>query len=356
METQFKDIKTKYELLEKRNTELLRQLANTSDETNGSTTKAQDTNTTPTETTPSIPISNKFDPLPDETTENNHNDVNENQHNPQPINTESNPPTKPNETKKPKEHTRVNPATTVILCDSNGRYINTNLLCPDTKTSYIRCPTITKAKSIIENTTFTSPKTFMIHCGTNDLERQQSNDELTNTMDETIRSIQTKHPECRIIISTLLPRNDELNQKAINLNRKLEEIISSKHNTELVNHKNIQRTSHMKDNKHLNETGVRLFALNLKAAYFKTSPRNRNTTTGTSKYANHRNKYIPRETQDTTISHRPLSTPPTTPYDPRHIPRMTSQPTHFPKTNQPLMATKDSGPLLPQDLINQDIE
>ena len=105
---------------------------------------------------------------------------------------------------QPPQPNKVNNGETIILCDSNGRHINPNLLCPGSKTSYIRCPTMSDANKIMEQTTFTNPKTFLLHCGTNDLESNQSDEEITGHLKSTVTTISSKHPESKVILSTLL--------------------------------------------------------------------------------------------------------------------------------------------------------
>ncbi|CAB4030175.1 Hypothetical predicted protein [Paramuricea clavata] len=61
-------------------------------------------------------------------------------------------------------------ADAVILCDSNGRNINPTLLCPNSTTKYLKCPTVEQAREIFDRHKFIEPKTFIIHCGTNDIE------------------------------------------------------------------------------------------------------------------------------------------------------------------------------------------
>ena len=45
-------------------------------------------------------------------------------------------------------------AETIILCDSNGCFLNTELLCPGSSCQYIRRPTILNAKEIIKHSKF----------------------------------------------------------------------------------------------------------------------------------------------------------------------------------------------------------
>ena len=183
-------------------------------------------------------------------------------------NTKNLPLNQPSPTNIDKEVKHTNDAETIILCDSNGRYINPSLLCPDTKTSYLRCATLSQTKSNIEKTTFSSPKTFMLHCGTNDLEKTQSNDELINQTMEIFENIENSYPQSRIILSILLPWGDNLDKKVAAINKKLE-----KH---YLQRENLEKSKHLKEKKHLNEKGVKLFAQSLKRAHFNKPPRNWN--------------------------------------------------------------------------------
>ena len=103
---------------------------------------------------------------------------------------------------QPPQPSKVNNGETIILCDSNGHHINPNLLFPGSKTSYIRCPTLNDANRIMEQTTFTNPKTFLLHCGTNDLESNQSDEEIMRHLESTVTTISSKHPKSKVILST----------------------------------------------------------------------------------------------------------------------------------------------------------
>ena len=107
---------------------------------------------------------------------------------------------------------------TVILCDSNGRDINTKLLCPDSKVKYLRCPTLPQAEEIINNLTDDPPNTLILHCGTNDLEITPSNQEIISKMEVIVNTIQKKYPTTKILISNLLPRSDSPNKRALEIN------------------------------------------------------------------------------------------------------------------------------------------
>ena len=148
---------------------------------------------------------------------------------------------------------------TVILCDSNGRDINTKLLCPDSKVKYLRCPTLPQAEKIINNLTDDRPNTLILHCGTNDLEITPSNQEIISKMEDIVNTIQKKYPTTKILISNLLPRSDSLNKRAMEINENIKKKFEHNKMTKVVVHNNIYHHKHLKDKKHLNEVGVKLF-------------------------------------------------------------------------------------------------
>jgi hypothetical protein len=124
----------------------------------------------------------------------------------------------------------------------------------------------------MKNHSFINTKTIIIHCGTNDLEKISSDKELVELYEDLIEKIRNKYPGCRIIISGLLPRNDKLNKRVNTMNNKLKELIANKENTTYVDHNNIG--SHdLRDKKHLHRASVKLFARNIKGAFFNTSPK-----------------------------------------------------------------------------------
>ncbi|CAB4009268.1 Hypothetical predicted protein [Paramuricea clavata] len=147
-----------------------------------------------------------------------------------------------------------NEADTILICDSNGRHLNPPLLSPTAKQAVrTRCATLVRAKSIINSTTYTSPKSFIIDTGTNDLEHSDTNEALIKNAIGTVELIQTKHPESHIIFSFILTRNDELDKRGMTLNNCLEKLLSTKKNFTFVRHSNINSKYHLKDKKHLND-------------------------------------------------------------------------------------------------------
>jgi hypothetical protein len=78
------------------------------------------------------------------------------------------------------DHQKPIEAETIIICDSNGRYLKPKELCPDSTTKYIRSPTLFQARQKIETFNFSNPKNLIIHCGTNDIEQPGKNDYIRN--------------------------------------------------------------------------------------------------------------------------------------------------------------------------------
>ena len=163
---------------------------------------------------------------------------------------------------------------TIIICDSNGRHLKPKQLCPDPPTRYIPSPTLSETKRRIDSSNLQNPKNIILHCGTNDLENPEK--DVIKETTEIINHINKKHPNCRILVSSLLPRQDELNPKVTSTNRELKHQISTKPNTTFIEHTNISNDD-LYDKKHLNTKGVKKFATNLKAAYFQTTPRRRDS-------------------------------------------------------------------------------
>ena len=130
------------------------------------------------------------------------------------------PPTvQPNTSAQPEtktDHQKSIDAETIIICDSNGRYLKPKELCPDSTTKYIRSPTLSQARQKIESFNFSNPKNLIIHCGTNDI-KQPGKNIITETL-EIVDLVKQKHPNCRILVSSLLSRKDELNNKVPTIN------------------------------------------------------------------------------------------------------------------------------------------
>jgi hypothetical protein len=132
---------------------------------------------------------------------------------------------------------------------------------------------------IINQYEFKQTKTFIVHVGTNDIEKLPIN-KVTDQTRSLLTSIGNKNPEARILLSNLLPRSDELLQKAQNLNKNFLQIPTEFKNVTNIEHTNLfQSISILYDKKHLNDKGIKIFAKNLKSAFFGTQKTHRHIKT-----------------------------------------------------------------------------
>ena len=143
------------------------------------------------------------------------------------------------QTTLPKEYN----SETTILYDSNGHLLDTNLLCPRSTTSYIRCSVLAQSKDIINEVIFNAPKTFILHCGTNDLEKYHDYTGIVKKISEVINLINEKYLESKVILSSLLPRMDTHHAQVGKINKVLNTNYSTKPSVLFVEHNNFSPRS-----------------------------------------------------------------------------------------------------------------
>ena len=161
-------------------------------------------------------------------------------------------------------------ASSVILCDSNGKYLRLNKLCPNRQVTYYRCPTITSGNEIISKLPPDSPEMILIHTGTNDLETTKTADLLASKISNLVNTTAKEFPSAKMIYSSLLPRRDVPFNEISKTNSLIEKVCSRITNVHLFEHSylNISQQNILHDQKHLNQDGVKLFAKNLKDAIY----------------------------------------------------------------------------------------
>ena len=165
--------------------------------------------------------------------------------------------------------TRTCDSETIIMCDSNGRLLNIKRLCPGSSYTYIRCPTLSQAQEIINNNVFTKPKILIFHCGTNDLDNSEDSKVISDLL-KIIDQFKAKYPECQIILSSILPRMDNQQARISKINQKIKEECLKKPNVHFVSHTSVFASyQHFYDSKHLNDYGIKIFAKNLKTAFYQ---------------------------------------------------------------------------------------
>ena len=68
-------------------------------------------------------------------------------------------------------------------------------------------------------------------------------------VEDTVEHVSSQHPDCHIIVSSLLSRRDELDEQVNTVNESLEKIFSPKQNVTFVKHLNVKK-DYLKDKKH----------------------------------------------------------------------------------------------------------
>lgn len=158
-----------------------------------------------------------------------------------------------------------------VLMDSNRRHMGFQKLFPNDQVRVYPCGTVSYAFQKISN--ITQPRLVIIHLGTNDLEScspQEVHQNILRLKD----TIESKF-HCRTLVSSLLPRNDSLDQSV----RVCNSLLHSSIPEVLIEHKNI-RQEHLHDKKHLSfnpisygsPSGCQLLAQNLFAAVHGSPP------------------------------------------------------------------------------------
>ena len=124
---------------------------------------------------------------------------------------------------------------------------------PEIKMKIIPCGDTDKANTIINYPRFKEVEAILIHTGTNNLENDNMDSKMiANRPIEISNSALQKFPTAKIILSEILPRNDEFNMKGTEVNSILAGAsVSAKFH--LVKHSNLAKQSFFFDRKHLNK-------------------------------------------------------------------------------------------------------
>ena len=155
----------------------------------------------------------------------------------------------------------------LLITDSNGKRFKPDLLCP---TSNVESQIKYKLKDVQKHIDDCQhiPKTVIIHCGTNDLESEDTA-KVIQECKSLLQSIKKKFSNSRIIYSSLLPRQDFYQDDVEEINKCIKDFCISE-NIAFVENNNISKPNLFHDHKHLNDTGVKFFAKNIKSAYYET--------------------------------------------------------------------------------------
>ena len=105
-----------------------------------------------------------------------------------------------------------------------------------------------------------SPEKIIVHCGTNDLNSNKTPEEIAEEIISLCISI--KRPSNLVMVSQLVPRNDQSKGKAVEVNTALVQKCNIEH-IQSISHDNIDPTVHLNNSRlHTNHTGTTLMSKN----------------------------------------------------------------------------------------------
>ena len=107
-----------------------------------------------------------------------------------------------------------------------------------------------------------NPDDIILHCGTNDLSSERTASQIARSIVELALSLESK--DNKISISLIIPRNDNLSNKASEVNSRLVHMCTER-NIRYIDHINsIQPENHLNETKlHFNRYGTIAFANNI---------------------------------------------------------------------------------------------
>ena len=158
---------------------------------------------------------------------------------------------------RPKAKAKV--PTTVILGDSIVKNVYGNAITKWVKhrkhvvVKHFSGAKIDDMKHYVKPTQEKQPAQIIVHIGTNDLSSNKNSDEIADEIVNFAKSIKTD--ENSIVISSIVPRKDRLNNKAKEVNLHLKEKCEA-NNLSLIEHHNINPYRHINaKGLHLNNYG-----------------------------------------------------------------------------------------------------
>ena len=142
---------------------------------------------------------------------------------------------------------------TIVLMDSNRRYLDFSYLFPKKQVRVVPCGSVERARTTINSPRFFDVETIVIQAGTNDLEDDSlSSRHIANTFIEISETALDRFANSKIFLSEITPRRDEFHLKGMEVNSMVKGAIQS-NNFQLVRHSNLSKESLFFDKKHLNK-------------------------------------------------------------------------------------------------------
>ena len=136
-----------------------------------------------------------------------------------------------------------------ILMDSNRQHIDFKRLLPEANVEIYACGSVPSARSELNSLHASHPVSdILIHVGTNDIETNDTAEEVANNIKGLAQAAARKFPAATIHVSELTPRKDGMHQKAMHVNELLNQGTRSAH-IKLIPHNINPQMLH--DKKHL---------------------------------------------------------------------------------------------------------
>ena len=153
----------------------------------------------------------------------------------------------------------------ILLMDSNGKFIDPKKFSTTSVVQKFFSPTIASAIDLLSKEHFGTPSAIVIHTGTNDVEK--------SPLDACFEHFQTlidiaaqSYPGSKVVISSLLVRNDTFDTQRSQLNSRLGRLRSYP-NVHFVNNETITRDM-LHDQKHVKRRKIGVLVSNLKDCTF----------------------------------------------------------------------------------------
>ena len=141
----------------------------------------------------------------------------------------------------------------LLLTDSNGKGISAKKIKHEGGVQRHTCYTLRDISNFVSEVAVEKqPSKIYLQVGTNDLTQHQDVEKLLLDLGNTISVLKEKFPCCRVYVSNLLPRKDNINTLVRLFNKMLDDICDKVVGVRIVSHLNIDR-SDLYDNLHLHE-------------------------------------------------------------------------------------------------------
>ena len=162
----------------------------------------------------------------------------------------------------------------IMIMDSTGTHIDPNLLYPieGSTDQKLFCPLLENVDELLEDSMFENiPTVTVLHCRTNNLDHADPRSVIEN-LTNTAKNLSKKLFSSKIIVSGILPRSDFEKSEIYTMDIELTKRLQFLPNVHFINHYSLlfrkSNVTLLKDKKHLNETGAKIFSKVLKDHIF----------------------------------------------------------------------------------------